>query len=168
MIDAAENIRKVEIADAKAIVDIYNYYVENTAISFETEALTVNEMAERIKDISSKFPYFVYEKDGKILGYCYAHLWKERVAYSQTLETTIYLHPDYCHRGIGKRLMQQLIEQCRAQGFHALIACITGGNEGSIALHRALGFEQRSCFKEVGRKFGAWLDVVDLELILRA
>ena len=61
MIDAAENIRKVEIADAKAIVDIYNYYVENTAISFETEALTVNEMAERIKDISSKFPYFVYD-----------------------------------------------------------------------------------------------------------
>ncbi len=68
MIDAAENIRKVEIADAKAIVDIYNYYVENTAISFETEPLTVNEMAERIKDISSKFPYFVYEKDGKIFG----------------------------------------------------------------------------------------------------
>ena len=102
-----------------------------------------------------------------MVGYCYAHLWKERVAYSQTLETTIYLHPDYCHRGIGKRLMQQLIEQCRAQGFHALIACITGGNEGSIALHQSLGFEQRSCFKEVGHKFGAWLDVVDLELILR-
>lgn len=91
MIEAAENIRKVEIADAKAIVDIYNYYVENTAVSFETETLTVNEMAERIKEISSKFPYFVYEKDGKILGYCYAHQWKERAAYSKTLETTIYI-----------------------------------------------------------------------------
>ena len=101
-----------------------------------------------------------------MVGYCYAHAWKERVAYSHTLETTIYLHPQYCHQGIGTLLMQRLIALCRAQGVHVLIVCITGGNEGSIALHRALGFEQQSCFKEVGRKLGAWLDVVDLALIL--
>ena len=160
-------IRNVNATDAQAIAHIYNHYVLNTNISFETQAVTTADMLHRITSISAQYPYLVYEHEGHVVGYCYAHLWKERVAYSQTLETTIYLHPDYCHRGIGKRLMQQLIEQCRAQGFHALIACITGGNEGSIALHRALGFEQRACFKEVGRKFGAWLDVVDLELILQ-
>lgn len=160
-------IRKVNATDAQAIAHIYNHYVLNTTISFETQAVTTAHMLHRITSISAQYPYLVCEHEGRVVGYCYAHLWKERVAYSQTLETTIYLHPDYCHRGIGKRLMQQLIEQCRAQGFHALIACITGGNEGSIALHQSLGFEQRSCFKEVGHKFGAWLDVVDLELILR-
>ncbi len=160
-------IRKVNATDAQAIAHIYNHYVLNTTISFETQAVTTAHMLHRITSISAQYHYLVYEHEGRVVGYCYAHLWKERVAYSQTLETTIYLHPDYCHRGIGKRLMQQLIEQCRAQGFHALIACITGGNEGSIALHQSLGFEQRSCFKEVGHKFGAWLDVVDLELILR-
>ena len=160
-------IRKVNATDAQAIAHIYNHYVLNTTISFETQAVTTAHMLHRITSISAQYPYLVYEHEGRVVGYCYAHLWKERVAYSQTLETTIYLHPDYCHRGIGKRLMQQLIEQCRAQGFHALIACITGGNEGSIALHQSLGFEQRSCVKEVVHKFGAWLDVVDLELILR-
>ena len=160
-------IRNVNATDAQTIAHIYNHYVLNTTISFETQAVTTADMLHRITSITAQYPYLVYSLEGHGGGDCYAHLWIVRVSYSQTLETTIYLHPDYCHRGIGKRLMQQLIEQCRAQGFHALIACITGGNEGSIALHRALGFEQRSCFKEVGRKFGAWLDVVDLELILQ-
>ena len=166
MIDAAENIRKVEIADAKAIVDIYNYYVENTAISFETEPLTVNEMAERIKDISSKFPYFVYEKDGKILGYCYAHQWKERAAYSKTLETTIYIDKDATRQGLGRIMVKLLIDLCRNKGYRALIACITQGNEASIKMHESLGFKQVSEFKEVGFKLDTWLDVVDLELLL--
>lgn len=166
MIEAAENIRKVEIADAKAIVDIYNYYVENTAISFETEALTVNEMAERIKEISSQFPYFVYEKDGKILGYCYAHQWKERAAYSKTLETTIYIDKDVRHQGLGRIMVKLLIDLCRNEGYRALIACITQGNEASIKMHESLGFKQVSEFKEVGFKFDTWLDVVDLELLL--
>lgn len=166
MIEAAENIRKVEIADAKAIVDIYNYYVENTAVSFETEALTVNEMAERIKEISSQFPYFVYEKDGKILGYCYAHQWKERAAYSKTLETTIYIDKDVRHQGLGRIMVKLLIDLCRNEGYRALIACITQGNEASIKMHESLGFKQVSEFKEVGFKFDTWLDVVDLELLL--
>lgn len=159
-------IRNVNATDAQAIAHIYNHYVLNTTISFETQAVTTADMLHRITSISAQYPYIVYEHEGRVVGYCYAHAWKERVAYSQTLETTIYLHPQYCHQGIGTLLMQRLIALCRAQGVHVLIACITGGNEGSIALHRALGFEQQSCFKEVGRKLGAWLDVVDLALIL--
>ncbi len=161
-----KHIRPVRLSDAKALVDIYNHYIKETTITFETEPITAEEMANRIKDISAQFPYFVYEKDGEILGYCYAHLWKQRAAYSHSLETTIYLHKDATHQGIGSLMVNHLIDLCRAQGFHALIACITEGNEASVRMHERLGFKQVSEFKEVGRKFGRWLGVVDLEYIL--
>ncbi|MDO4165596.1 MAG: GNAT family N-acetyltransferase [Bacteroides sp.] len=154
------------MTDAKAIVDIYNDYILNTTISFEVKALTEDEMRARIQEISSHFVYLVYEEDGKILGYCYAHPWKERAAYGHTLETTVYLSPDAKGHGIGRKLMEVLIDECRKQGFHALIACITGGNEASCHLHEKLGFKQVSAFEKVGRKFGRWLDVVDYELLL--
>ena len=159
-------IRPVTPQDAAAIAAIYNEYVLKTDISFETEALSAEEMRGRILDISADFPYLVFEEEGRVLGYCYAHAWKERAAYSRTRETTIYLAPEAQGRGIGTRLMGRLIEACREGGFHALVACITGGNEPSIALHRRLGFRQVSCFPQVGRKFGRWLSVVDLQLML--
>lgn len=160
-------IRNVTPADAKAITDIYNQYILNTTISFETEPLTAEQMGERIKDISTEYPYYVYEnEDGTISGYCYAHRWKEREAYSHTLETTIYLAPGIERRGIGTQLMHMLIDECRHRGFVALIACITGDNEASIKMHASLGFEQKSCFEKVGIKFGKMLDVVDMELLL--
>lgn len=157
------NIRPVNIADADAITKIYNHYIKTTTITFETQPLSSQEMTSRIKDISAHYPYFVYERDGKILGYCYAHLWKDRAAYSKTLETTIYIDKDAVHQGIGSLMVKHLIHLCREQGFHALIACITDGNEASIKMHEQLGFKPVSCFKEVGYKFGRWLDVVDLE-----
>lgn len=159
-------IRPVTLSDAERITEIYNHYIAETTISFETEPLTVAQMEARINDISAHHPYFIYESNGMILGYCYAHPWKERAAYSATLETTIYLDKDATHRGIGRQLMQHLIEACRAKGFHALIACITADNAPSITLHKELGFRQVSLFKEVGRKFDRLLDVVDMELLL--
>lgn len=159
-------IRTVEDRDAPVIVDIYNGYILNSVASFETRPLTEKEMRGRIFSISSHFPYIVYEEDGRVVGYAYAHLWKERAAYSKCLETTIYIHPDFQRKGIGERLMLRLIEECRAEGYHVLIACITGGNEHSCRLHEKLGFHQVSLFKEVGEKFGKRLDVVDYELIL--
>lgn len=162
----ANMIRKVTLADAPVITSIYNRYIEETTISFEEAPLSESEMAERIREISASFPYYVYEVDGQIAGYCYAHKWKERAAYGHTLETTIYLAPRYLHHGVGTLLMKRLIDDCRKAGYRALIACITGGNEASIGLHRSLGFEQVSHFKNVGMKFGKMLDVVDLELEL--
>lgn len=101
-----------------------------------------------------------------IAGYCYAHAWKERAAYRHTLETTVYLASEYQGKGIGKQLMQTLINECRHRGYHALIACITEGNEASNSLHQKLGFKQVSHFEKVGLKFDRWLDVFDYELIL--
>lgn len=113
--------------------------------------------------------FYVLSKSRKfflIFKYCYAHLWKEREAYSKTLETTVYLAPEACHKGIGPLLMTHLIDECRRQGYHALIACITADNLSSLRFHQRLGFRQVSRFSEVGRKFDRWLDVIDLELIL--
>ncbi len=160
-------IRKVQPEDCKAITEIYNEYVLNSVITFETEPLREEEMYVRITEISSYFPYFVYEaEDGRVAGYCYVHPWKEKAAYQYTLETTVYLSPEYQGKGVGKLLMQQLIEACRQAGCHALIACITEGNEASISMVQGLGFTQVSHFKEVGMKFGRWLDVMDYELLL--
>ncbi len=159
-------LRLVTLADAGRIAAIYNRYIAHTTITFETEPVTVEEMRIRIETISSAFPYFVYEYDGVVLGYCYAHLWKEREAYSKTLETTVYLAPEVCYQGIGNLLMVRLIEDCRFRGYHALIACVTADNLSSLRFHQSLGFRQVSIFSEVGRKFDRWLDVIDLELVL--
>ncbi len=159
-------IRPVRLDDAECIASIYSKYVSATTITFETEPVTAEEMRGRIISISSTFPYFVYEYDGVVLGYCYAHLWKKRESYSKTLETTVYLDSEACHQGIGSRLMCHLIEDCRRRGYHALIACITADNLSSLRFHQRLGFRQVSRFPKVGRKFGRWLDVIDLELIL--
>ncbi len=159
-------IRKVTEQDAPAIAEIYNEYVLNSVVSFETEQVSVREMCRRIEEMSARYPYLVYEEAGMVLGYCYAHDWKARAAYGLTWETTVYVDAVAQGRGIGCELMRLLIEECRRAGAHALVACITGSNEKSIALHRRLGFSPASHFRQVGMKFGCWLDVVDYQLLL--
>lgn len=160
-------IRKVSPRDAQAIADIYNEYVVRSVATFDTEPLRVEEMEARISGISASYPYLVYVDQEEVVGYCYAHTWKEKAAYKYTLETTVYVSPAYKGKGIGRRLMERLIKECRADGCHALIACITEGNEASCSLHEKLGFKKVSHFVKVGMKFGRWLDVVDYELIIK-
>lgn len=159
-------IRDVRPADMPEITRIYNHYVLETDISFETEPVSVGEMTRRMEEFTASYPYIVCVADGRVAGYCYAHPWKSRAAYAGTLETTIYLDPDFTRRGIGLALMERLIDDCRKAGFDSLIACITGGNEASCRMHERLGFRQVSFFKAVGRKFGRMLDVVDYQLQL--
>lgn len=161
-------IRPVKPSDIKAITEIYNHYILNSVASFETETLSYETMKKRIIEISSNFPYYVCEINGDIAGYCYAHPWKERAAYKYTLETTIYIAPYHLHKGIGYRLMKELINSCKEQGFHSLIACITGNNNASIALHEKLEFKKVSHFEQVGYKHNQILDVVDYQLLLNA
>lgn len=154
-------------SDAGVITQIYNYYISSTTISFETETISVEEMKLRITQISTDFPYLVYENHkGEVIGYCYAHLWKERAAYHLTLETTIYLRRDCAQNGVGTALMRELIKQCSQRGYKSLIACITADNIPSINFHSKLGFIKVSHFKNVGIKFGNMLDVVDFQLSL--
>ena len=114
-------IREVRLSDARAIADIYNYYIEHTTVTYETEPVTAGEMERRIRDISEGHPYLVYEDDGVVTGYCYAHPWKVRAAYRHTFETTIYLDHRVMHHGIGRQLMARLTDMCRERGCHVLI-----------------------------------------------
>lgn len=160
-------IREVTKADNEAITDIYNPYIADTTITFETDKLSVETMSGRVRFfVENGYPFLVAEDDDVIIGYCYAHPWKEKAAYQSTWETTVYLRPGRDHAGVGSALMNELIARCRKSGAHALIACITGDNIGSMEFHRKLGFKEVSRFEQVGFKFGHWLDVVDMELIL--
>lgn len=159
-------IRPMTLNDVSEITCIYAHYVNNTVVTFDTKVPSKTEMRERLLPIIGNCPAWVCVEEGKIAGYCYAHEWKTKKAYSSTAETTIYLHPDHLRKGYGRILMEQLIEDCRKRSYHALIACITIPNEPSVKLHERLDFKQVSHFHEVGRKFNRWLDVADYELIL--
>lgn len=160
-------LRPVEKTDAQAITDIYNHYVTETTVSFETEPLTLEHMTQRMCYIASEYPYFVCidtEANNRVVGYCCVHQWKERHAYCNTLEVTIYLDPKHKGRGAGTMMMNRLLQACREmKSVRNLIACITEENRASIAFHSKMGFEEVSHFKKVGYKFGKWLDVVDME-----
>lgn len=159
-------IREVTPDDAAAVAAIYNPFVKETAITFETEPVTAEEMRRRIEELSPRYPYYVCEESGMVTGYCYLHPWKPRAAYSRTWEVTIYLSPAAQGRGVGTQMLRRLIADARKRGVIALIACITQGNDHSIGFHKSLGFKQVSLFEKVGYKFGRMLDVVDLELVL--
>ena len=160
-------IRVVEPKDAKAINNIYNYYIENTTITFEEVLLTPSEMESRISIISTEFPYYVYEEDGEVLGYAYANTWKSRSAFRFSVESTIYLKNGLGGRGIGRKLYTQLIKELRARGVHSVIGGITIPNPGSVKLHENIGFTKLGQFHEVGYKKEMWIDVGYWELLLK-
>ncbi|MBK6507323.1 MAG: N-acetyltransferase [Ignavibacteria bacterium] len=152
-------IRKALVSDAQGICRIYNHYVENSTVTFETEVVSDELMKDRIERVSANYPWLVIEEDGEILGYAYATRWKERQAYNFTAECAVYV--DKCNhaKGIGNGLYSELITECKNAGLHLLIAGIALPNEASLILHEKLGFAYVGKFPEVGKKFGNWIDV---------
>jgi L-amino acid N-acyltransferase YncA len=159
-------IRPANASDAADIVAIYNHYVATTTISFEENPVAVQEMAQRIADVSAKLPWFVCEEDGRVVGYAYATPWRVRAAYRFSVESSVYVSPDHPRRGIGARLYRALLDDLRRRGIRAVIGGIAQPNIASVALHEAFGFEKVAHFKQVGRKFDQWLDVGYWELLL--
>ena len=159
-------IREVKVEDAKEIAEIYNYYIQNTIVTFEEISISTEEMKGRIVAIASKFPWLVYESEGRIKGYAYGGEWKSRSAYKYSLESSVYLKHDESGQGIGTALYKELLEQLSARDFHAVIGGISLPNEMSIALHEKFGFKKIAQFNEVGYKFDKWIDVGYWELIL--
>lgn len=160
-------IRSAKPGDAAAIANILTHYILHTTISFQTNAISENLMQQKMADIQPPYPFLVaVDSDGSVAGFAYAHPWRSYEAYNHTAETTVYLHPDFCNRGIGRTLMSELIEKCRVAGLHSLIACVTQDNAVSKRFHLSLGFVQVSHLRQVGYKFGKWLDVLDFQLIL--
>ncbi len=151
--------RSARLEDAARICEIYNYYVQNTEISFEEEPVASEEMARRIEAITLHYPWIVYESGGSILGYAYASRWKERSAYRFVAETTVYVSADRHGEGIGAALMGELLRRLEALKLHALMAVIALPNEKSVAIHEKFGFKKAAHFSEVGYKHNRWINV---------
>ena len=153
-------IRTVTPADAAAIAEIYNYYVLQTTISFEEAPVSADDIAQRIQQVMAlHLPWLVCEIDGVILGYAYANKWKERSAYRYAVESSIYLRNGISGKGLGSALYERMLADLRMRGKHTVIGGVTLPNEASVRIHEKFGFEPVARFKEVGKKFGRWLDV---------
>lgn len=149
-------IRKATIGDAASIAAIYNHYVDHTIVTFAETHTTAADIEELLQEA---FPFYVYEEGEDIFGYAHASRFKSRCAYRTSVEVTVYLHPEHCNKGIGSGLYQQLIQDLDKADYHAIIAGISLPNEASVALHEKFGFEKVAHFKEVGYKFGKYIDV---------
>jgi phosphinothricin acetyltransferase len=152
-------IRSVRIGDAQQLVDIYNFYVLNTVVTFDDVPFEVDAFKEKIESIYKTYPFYVFEENSKILGYAYANKWREKPAYKHTVESTVYLHHEAMGRQIGTKLYTELLNQLKERNHHVVIGGLTLPNEGSVKLHEKFGFKQVAHFKEVGLKFDTWLDV---------
>ena len=159
--------RQATLKDAARIAEIYNWYIENTVITFEQVAVSDLEMQARISKENELHPWFVFEQEEVVCGFAFAADFKPRAAYSQTVETTIYLHQDELGQGIGISLYQHLINQLRRTSVHVLMATIALPNAQSIALHEKLGYIKCGHLSEVGLKFENWVDVGYWQLILK-
>ncbi len=153
-------IRNALTSDAAAIQAIYAPYVLDTCVSFECEVPSIEELSTRITKVQQAgLPWLVYAEGEQVLGYAYATPWKGRAAYQHSVEVSIYLCDDAKGKGIGALLYQTLFEVLREQGVHAAMAGITLPNPDSVRFHEKCKMHKVAHFKEVGRKFGNWIDV---------
>lgn len=159
-------IRLATQDDAAAVADIYNHYVAGTTITFEEQAVSSSEMAQRIADVGARLPWYVFERDGAVIGYAYATPWRARSAYRFSVESTVYVAHDAARQGIGSQLYEALIDDLRARGLQVVIGGIAQPNTASVNLHERLGFQKVAHFTRVGRKFERWIDVGYWELQL--
>ncbi len=160
-------IRDAVEADLPAIRDIYNHAVEHTTAIWNDVLIDVDNRRAWLELRRAKgFPVLVAERDGKVAGYASYGDWRAFDGYRHTVEHSVYVDKDCRGAGIGKKLMLELIARAKASGMHVMIAAIEAENTPSIALHERLGFRLVGIHREVGIKFGRWLDLAAMELRL--
>lgn len=166
-------VRDATLEDAEAILKIYDYYVKNTAITFECDTPTLVEFRGRMEEIMSRYPYLVILQDGEIKGYAYARKFVGRAAYDWSCELTIYLDHSAQKCGLGRKLYESLQGKLKDMGVLNLYACIgypVRDDEylttNSADFHKHLGFEMVGKFSKCGYKFGRWYDMIWMEKII--
>lgn len=161
-------IRAVEDVDIPAVAAIYSHHVLTGLGSFEETPTSPAVMAGRIAAVRGlDLPWLVAEEDGEILGYAYASAFRPRPGYRYTAEDSVYVAPEVVGRGVGRALLAAVVARCEAMGLRRLLAVIgDSGNEASIGLHRALGFELVGVARGVGFKHGRWVDIVWMQRAL--
>lgn len=155
--------------DSEAIRAIYNREVLTSTVTFDLVARTEEDQLAWMDEHSGAHPAVVAEDDdGRICGFGSLSPWRARPAYRTTVEDSVYVDPDFQGRGVGRGILEELVRLAESHGFHAIMARVVGGHEASIGLHQACGFEIVGIEHEVGRKFGRWLDVVLMQLLINA
>lgn len=167
------HVRTATPADAPAIWNIYRYYVEHTAISFEITVPTQEQIRHRIEKVLAAFPYLVAEENGQILGYAYAGPFIPREAYSHCAEVSIYITRENRRCGIGKKLYAELVSQLQKQGITQIYACIGLPeqedeylNNNSAEFHAHMGFQEVGRFRNSGKKFGRFYHMIWMEKLI--
>lgn len=168
-------IRNATPKDAERILEIYAYYVEHTAVSFEYTVPTLSEFQNRMKKTLECYPYLVIEADGRIQGYAYAGSFIGRAAYQRSCEMTIYLDHRFQKQGLGRKLYEALENRLKEMGFLNLYACIGIPetedeylNRNSADFHAHLGYTKAGTFHKCGYKFHRWYDMIWMEKIIGA
>ena len=153
-------VREAGAGDAEAVAAIYNHYVRETVVTFEEEPVGVEVMAARIGQVvAAGLPWLVAEREGAVVGFAYATPWKERSAYRYSVECTVYVAPGFEGKGLGSALYSELFERLAAREVHEVMAGFVLPNERSVALDESFGMTKVAQFREVGFKFGRWVDV---------
>jgi L-amino acid N-acyltransferase YncA len=160
-------IRLVEPRDAEAIRAIYNREVERSTVTFDLVPRTLEEQLDWIRRHAGGHPAVVaVDGSGTVVGFGSLSPYRDRPAYQPTVEDSVYVDPACQGQGVGRQLLERVVELATAHGFHSVIARIVGGHQASIALHAGCGFEVVGTEREVGRKLGRWLDVVLMQRML--
>ena len=166
-------IRPAEAADAEAIRAIYNAEVTSSVVTFDIVPWTLDDQLAWLEHHRGAHPALVAVDDGgetgpvgRVLGYGSLSPYRPRPAYATTVEDSVYVAQDARGQGVGRAILTELVRLAADHGFHAVIARTEGANEPSIALHKACGFAVVGVEREVGRKHGRWLDVIELQLLL--
>jgi L-amino acid N-acyltransferase len=159
-------IRLARADDAEAIRQIYNREVSTSTVTFDLVPRTLAEQAEWLEARSGAHAVIVAVDQGEVVGFASLSPFRDRPAYNSTVEDSVYVRHDQRGAGVGSQLLTELMSLAGQHGFHAVIARIVGDHQASIGLHRRLGFEEVGVEREVGRKFGKWLDVMVMQLLL--
>ena len=159
-------IRLARPSDSEAIRQIYNLEVSTSTVTFDLVPRTASEQLQWLEARSGAHAVIVAEVDGEVIGFASLSPFRDRPAYNSTVENSVYVRNDHRGTGVGAALLEELTKLAAQHGFHTVIARIVGGHDASIALHRRLGFEVVGTEREVGRKFGKWLDVVVMQRLL--
>jgi L-amino acid N-acyltransferase YncA len=161
-------VRGATPADAQALADIYGHHVLNGLGTFEEVPPPAAEMEARRGAVADRgLPYLVAEAEGRVLGFAYAAPFRLRAAYRYTVEDSVYVAPDAQGRGVGRAALGAVLAACEGLGMRQVVAVIgDSGNAGSLALHRALGFERKGVGAGLGYKHGRWVDIVWMQKAL--
>jgi phosphinothricin acetyltransferase len=159
-------IRPAAEGDLESVREIYNDAILNTVATFDTVAKSPEDMKMWFRDHMPRYPVFVAELDGRIVGWASLSRWSDRPAYADTAEVSVYVEEGHRGKHIGHDLLDALIKAGRERNFHTLVSRIVQGSDVSIRLHAALGFASVGVLREAGRKFGRLLDVTIMQIIL--